>query len=110
MKMPGFNADGSLYKRSGIFHSAETRGPIKEGVCPQVSVGGGFGGRSGGLGFWCEAECDGVYALCMAACAALTEAPPVAFGCAMACTKGLKDCLDDCGGWGGWGGGGVIAW
>jgi hypothetical protein len=58
MKMPGFTAEASLYKRSGTFRSAETGGPTNEGVIPQMRLGGGFLGSSG-LGASCIPTIDG---------------------------------------------------
>ena len=96
MNLPGFTADLSVYKASGRYRSRQTSsaGDKNAEIVAQLRGGGGIG-VGGGLSWpsLCEWECNGLYALCLAFCPATG---PAALGCAALCTKGVKDCLDDC--------------
>jgi len=68
--MPGFIAEASLSTTEvGRYQSVATQSHSSggQGVVAQIRAGGGaIRGGGGRLGFWCEAECAAIAALCIA--------------------------------------------
>jgi hypothetical protein len=91
--MPAFTAEASLCNTSGRYRvsAAQSHGNGDRGVISQMRAGGG--GTIGGTrtGFWCEAKCTAIGALCNAACAA--ELNPL---CIAACIATEISCLTSC--------------
>ena len=111
MKMPGFNAETSLYKTSRHYHMAATGSATAAGVLPQHFLGGGgeafspfgMGGLSivGGFGgpgimafSWCQVGCVALGAVCVGLCTVFTgPAVPV---CITACVVATAACVATC--------------
>ena len=103
MNIPGFTAEGSLYKTRGGYHLAEKRGcgGLTQHVIAQLGVGRFPGTQGGGVfgifgGLWCKLGCEIAYSVCLDGCEGTLDNPKPSLNCVI-CDQTYRACLQGCG-------------